>query len=146
MRRFIAMRYQGQNYEQEVTVPAGTVDEAVLAEVYAEYGRLYEGFYGYRLDGIPIELVRLSVVAMGERPVFASLPSEEGESEGPGQREVFFPATGFVATDIVRRDRLAPGEGRAGPLIVESMDSTVVVPPGWTLAVTASGILDLTLA
>ncbi len=146
VRRFIAMRYQGQNYEQEVTVPAGTVDEAVLAEVYAEYGRLYEGFYGYRLDGIPIELVRLSVVAMGEPPVFASLPSEEGESEGPGQREVFFPATGFVATDIVRRDRLAPGEGRAGPLIVESMDSTVVVPPGWTLAVTASGILDLTLA
>ena len=146
VRRFIAMRYQGQNYEQEVTVPAGTVDEAVLAKVYAEYGRLYEGFYGYRLDGIPIELVRLSVVAMGEPPVFASLPSEEGESEGPGQREVFFPATGFVATDIVRRDRLAPGEGRAGPLIVESMDSTVVVPPGWTLAVTASGILDLTLA
>ena len=146
VRRFIAMRYQGQNYEQEVTVPEGAVDEAVLAQVYAEYGRLYEGFYGYRLDGIPIELVRLSVVAMGEPPVFASLPTEQAEDDGPGRREVFFPATGFVATDIVRRDRLAPGETRAGPLIVESMDSTVVVPPGWTLAVSASGILDLTLA
>jgi N-methylhydantoinase A len=146
VRRFIAMRYQGQNYEQEVTVPEGVVDEAVLAEVYAEYGRLYEGFYGYRLDGIPIELVRLSVVAMGEPPVFDGLPTEEAEGEGPGQREVYFPATGFVATDIVRRDRLASGETRSGPLIVESMDSTVVIPPGWTLAVTASGILDLTLA
>ncbi len=146
VRRSIAMRYQGQNYEQEVTVPEGTVDEAVLAEVYAEYGRLYEGFYGYRLDGIPIELVRLSVVSTGEPPVFSILPTEQAEGEGPGRRGVYFPATGFVDTDIVRRDRLAPGETRPGPLIVESMDSTVVVPPGWTLAVTASGILDLTLA
>lgn len=146
VRRFIAMRYQGQNYEQEVAVPPGTVDEAALAELYAGYGRLYEGFYGYRLDGIPIELVRLSVVAMGEPPVFAGLPSEEAEGEGSGQRDVFFPGSGFVPTDIVRRERLAPGETRDGPLIVESMDSTVVVPPGWTLTATPSGILDLTRA
>ena len=82
VRRFVAMRYQGQNYEQEVAVPAGTVDDAALAELYAEYGRLYEGFYGYRLDGIPIELVRLSVVATGEPPAFASLPERGGEGRG----------------------------------------------------------------
>ena len=146
VRRFIAMRYQGQNYEQEVPVPTGAVDEATLAELYAEYGRLYEGFYGYRLDGIPIELVRLSVVAMGEPPVFAGLPSEEAEGAGPARRDVFFPGSGFVPTDIVRRERLACGDTRPGPLIVESMDSTVVIPPGWTLATTPSGILDLTRA
>jgi N-methylhydantoinase A len=140
------MRYQGQNYEQEVAVPEGTIDEAALTEVYAEYGRLYEGFYGYRLDGIPIELVRLSVVAMGEPPVFAGLPSEDAEGEGPARRDVFFPETGFVSTDIVRRQHLAPGDTRSGPLIVESMDSTVVVPPGWELSVAATGILDLTRA
>jgi N-methylhydantoinase A len=114
--------------------------------VYAEYGRLYEGFYGYRLDGIPIELVRLSVVAMGEPPVFAGLPSEDAEGEGAARRDVFFPETGFVATDIVRRQRLASNETRDGPLIVESMDSTVVVPPGWTLTAVPSGVLDLTRA
>jgi N-methylhydantoinase A/oxoprolinase/acetone carboxylase beta subunit len=146
VRRFIAMRYQGQNYEQEVAVPEGAVDDAVLAEVFAEYGRLYEGFYGYRLDGIPIELVRLSVVAMGEPPVFAGLPSEEAEGDGPPRRDVFFPGSGFVATEIVRRRQLAPGETRPGPLIVESMDSTVVVPPGWELSVAPTGILDLTRA
>jgi N-methylhydantoinase A/oxoprolinase/acetone carboxylase beta subunit len=46
----------------------------------------------------------------------------------------------------VRRPHLATGERRPGPLIVESMDSTVVVPPGWTLSVASSGILDLTRA
>lgn len=150
VRRFIAMRYQGQNYEQEVTVPTGTLDEAALSELYTGYGRLYEGFYGYRLDGIPIELVRLSVVAMGEPPAFASLPSEEGKGGGggggPERREVFFPDSGFVPTNVVRRDRLASEETRPGPLIVESMDSTVVVPPGWTLTASPTGILDLTRA
>ena len=146
VRRFIAMRYQGQNYEQEVAVPPGTVDDDALAELYASYGRLYEEFYGYRLDGIPIELVRLSVVAMGEPPVFASLPSEEAKGEGPERRDVFFPDSGFIPTDIVRRDRLAASETRSGPLIVESMDSTVVVPPGWTLTAAPTGILDLTRA
>ena len=146
VRRFVAMRYQSQNYEQEVAVPAGTVDDDALAELYSGYGRLYEEFYGYRLDGIPIELVRLSVVAMGEPPVFASLPTDEARGEGADRREVFFPATGFVPTDIVRRDLLVPSETRPGPLVVESMDSTVVVPPGWSLTAAPSGILDLTRA
>ena len=109
------MRYQGQNYEQEVAVPAGAVDDAALAELYASYGRLYEGFYGYRLDGIPIELVRLSVVATGEPPTFASLPSEEAKGEGPERREVFFPGSGFVPTDIVRRRSSRPRRGALRP-------------------------------
>jgi N-methylhydantoinase A len=78
--------------------------------------------------------------------VFGGLPSEEAEGEGPVRRDVYFPETGFVSTDIVRRQRLAPGETRSGPVIVESMDSTVVVPPGWQLAVAETGILDLTRA
>ena len=125
----------------------GTLDEAALAEVYAEYGRLYEGFYGYRLDGIPIELVRLSVVAMGEPPVFAGLPSEEAESEGArrGARSSSpTPASSRPTSCAARRSPRA--SSAPGPLIVESMDSTVVVPPGWTLAVPRRGILDLTRA
>jgi N-methylhydantoinase A len=85
-------------------------------------------------------------VATGEPPVFAALPSEAAESGGPPRRDVFFPESGFVATDIVRRQALVAGESRPGPLIVESMDSTVVVPPGWSLAVADTGILDLTRA
>jgi N-methylhydantoinase A len=154
VRRSIAMRYQGQNYEQEVAVPNGAVDEAALAAIYADYGRLYEEFYGYRLDGIPLELVRLQVVADEGAPPLASLPSEthEGEAAGAGPtagadrattRDVHFPGHGFVAATIVRREALAAGTRLDGPVIVESMDSTVVVPPGWSLHAAPSGILDL---
>lgn len=151
VRRSIALRYQGQNYEQEVAVPPGSVDEAALAAVYADYGRLYEEFYGYRLDGIPVELVRLQVVADEGAPALSSLPSETREGEAPGAvaaaaatiRDVHFSGHGFVPTRVVRRESLAAGTRSDGPVIVESMDSTVVVPPGWSLHAVPSGILDL---
>jgi N-methylhydantoinase A len=144
LRRAIAMRYQGQNYEQEVAVPPGVVDEAALAAIYADYGRLYEEFYGYRLDGIPIELVRLSVVATEPAPAFAALPSEGDSGDPDRTRQVSFPGHGFTAARVARRETLAAGARCDGPLIVESMDSTVVVPPEWSLSVSADGILDVT--
>jgi len=144
VRRLAAVRYQGQNYEQEVPFPSGKIDEEALREAYEEYGRLYEGFYGYRLDGIPIELVRLAVIATGEVPTFERLPGV-GEPSGAEahERDVFFPEQGFVPSRIVHRDALAPGAELAGPAIVEFMDSTVVVPPDWTLRAREDGILEV---
>src|SRR5262249_24743966 len=40
VRRLAAMRYQGQNYEQEVPFPSGQIDDAALRAAYDEYGRL----------------------------------------------------------------------------------------------------------
>jgi N-methylhydantoinase A len=145
VRRSIAMRYQGQNYEQEVPVPSGALDAQAVASVYEEFARLYEGFYGYRLDGIPIELVRLEVVVLGGE---VGIGAMRGGPDGPGEsaeakRQVWFPGPGFVSTPVVRREALGAGTERAGSLVVEEMDSTIVVPPHWRLAVTAGGILEL---
>jgi N-methylhydantoinase A len=145
VRRLAAMRYQGQNYEQEVPFPAGEIDDGALRDAYERYGGLYQEFYGYRLDGIPIELVRLAVIAMGEAPSFGRLPGvpQPGDDRS-AKRDVFFPAGGFVAARIVRREALGAGTELAGPAIVEFMDSTVVVPPGWALLTREDGILEVT--
>jgi N-methylhydantoinase A len=145
VRRLAAMRYQGQNYEQEVPFPEAELDEAALQAAYDRYGQFYEDFYGYRLDGIPIELVRLAVIATGETPSFPRLPGVPEPADAQAQeRDVFFPDGGFVTARIVRREALAPGDELAGPAIVEFMDSTVVVPPEWTLRTRDDGILEVT--
>ncbi|HKP18763.1 MAG TPA: hydantoinase/oxoprolinase family protein, partial [Gaiellaceae bacterium] len=145
LRRLAAMRYQGQNYEQEVPFAGGELDEAALSDAYERYGELYQQFYGYRLDGIPIELVRLAVIASGEAPAFARLPGVPDPGDGErATRDVYFPDAGFVSAVIARRDALAPGADLAGPAIVEFMDSTVVVPPGWALTTREDGILEAT--
>jgi N-methylhydantoinase A len=143
MRRSIAVRYQGQNYEQEIPVRAGTIGEGELAAVVEDYHRLHEEFYGYRFDGIPIELVRISVVVSGLEPELPPLlPGENGSGPAETTREVYAPGLGFVTTPVLRRERVSLG-ARPGPLVVESMDSTIFVPPGWTLDADAGGILEL---
>jgi N-methylhydantoinase A len=144
-RRSVALRYQGQNYEQDVTVPGGELADDDLAGVYESFAQLYEGFYGYRLDGIPIELVRLQVVLAGE--AFQVDGTAESAAAGSGDdeasRQVWFPEHGFVTTPIRRREALAAGTTLPGPLVVEEMDSTIVVPPEWQLTVAAADILEL---
>ena len=45
--------------------------------------------------------------------------------------------------EVLAREAVKPGVSRAGPLIVESADTTVVVPPGWRLTAEAGGLLVL---
>jgi len=140
VRRSLAMRYQGQNYEQEVPVPGGTIGDAELAGVVDRYHELHEAFYGYRFEGIPVELVRASVVVAAEEAALPPMTSDGDGAAAETARPVHFPGHGFLETPIVRRESV---EARPGPLIVESMDSTVVVPPHWRLEVAAGGILEL---
>jgi N-methylhydantoinase A len=68
-------------------------------------------------------------------PVAATTP--------PRAREAYFKETGVVRCDVVAREALAPDWSRPGPLIVESPDTTVVIPPGWRLSVEAGGLIAL---
>ena len=146
VRRSIAMRYQGQNYEQEVAVAGGLIDDRKLAAIYADYRRLYEEFYGYRLDGIPVELVQLSVIVSGAPPELAGELLVGGAGMPPRSQ----PGTCSSPNTISFRRRsgdaraLLRTSGWVGPLVVESMDSTIVVPPAWQLERLPSGILNLT--
>lgn len=139
--RLIAMRYQGQNYEQEVALPDGPVDDAALEATLERYHALHEEFYGYRFDGVPIEMVRLQATASGaETPLPDLVPL--GASDEERVVDVYFEEGGFQPTPIVPRTALESGR-RQGPMIVHSMDTTVVVPPTWAVEVAQNGLLEL---
>jgi N-methylhydantoinase A len=138
VRRSIAMRYGGQNYEQEIALPAGPID---LARTVEDYHRLHEEFYGYRFEGIPVELVRITVVATAQVPNLPPMAGVVDDTLAGSTRDVHFPGHGFLTTPVVRREAARSGPG---PLVVESMDSTVVVPPEWRLEVAPDGALELT--
>ena len=147
--RFIAMRYEGQNYEQEIAVPDGPVTAELLAEVLERYHHLHHEFYGYRLDAIPVELVRLMVTATaaagGGLPALSlDVKGRTAAAQAPEARtaDVHF-QDGFQPTPVIARTELIGGDSREGPLIVESLDTTVVVPPGWAVSSDSVGILEL---
>jgi N-methylhydantoinase A len=135
--RGAALHYQGQSFELDVALPAGTIDRAVLAAIEEAYGVEHEKTYGHRA-GIdePVELVTLKVIGRGVPDVpRAALAAVAQLPEGvviaqPLRRAYFGPARGWHSTRVINRADLA--EPWQGPCIVEEYDSTCIVPPGST--------------
>ena len=77
-------------------------------------------------------------------PLSLEVRGQTATSEPAGARtaDVYF-GDEFHSTPVVSRAEFVDRGQRSGPLIVESMDTTVVVPPGWTVESDASGILEL---
>jgi N-methylhydantoinase A len=123
------------------------LDAAELARLIAGFHRAHKLRYGYDMPEQPVELVTLRLAVLAARPT----PPGEAPPAGTGTvdaarietRSVWFPATGFVGTPVYERTRLAVGSGFAGPAIVEQMDATTVVPPGWDVRVDREGNLLL---
>jgi N-methylhydantoinase A len=63
-----------------------------------------------------------------------------------GSREALFDgAAGRVDTPVYAMPLLRPGNRLAGPALVESDDTTLVVEPGWDLEVDRYGAMALTM-
>jgi len=136
--REVDLRYGGQGYELRVPLdglmPPVTADD--LPALAERFHRRHEDVHGHAAREAEIELVSYRVRAVVEEPKLelAHAPeAQSGDVPGPQSRPAIFGAAGEMETKIFRRDALAAGEGVAGPAIVEQLDSTTVVPPGWSV-------------
>ena len=144
LRRAINMRYFGQNYEHEVEVPEGALDDALLRAVLERFERLHEERYGYAIEGEVIELLSFKVTAIGHRPALDLTFGDGASRVARGEREVFFRGRGFVPAVVVRRAELHPGEALEGPAVIEEEGSTTLVEPGMRVERTPQGSLVIT--
>ena len=145
--RSIDMRYAGQNYEREVSLPPGPFTAAVAEEMAARFGRAHDEFYGFALEGEPVEFVNLRVTAIGPSDLQTTGKSRAAaETAMPiDARPVSFRGLGYVETPVFRRELLPAGFTRSGPAIIEEPDSTTVVHPGDSLTVRGDGLLELSV-
>ncbi|GAA3524639.1 hydantoinase/oxoprolinase family protein [Amycolatopsis ultiminotia] len=127
--RMLDLRYRGQRFELRVRLDDGELTEQLLAAARARFHAEHERTYGRAGGDDLVELVNLRV--RGVLPGGVSLQDVlrlPGDPAGaPGSRVCRFAAT--VSTPVLRRADLG-AEPVAGPLIVEDMDATTLVPPG----------------
>ena len=76
--RWVSARYDGQNYEEEITVPTGPLDEESFARLLEDFHVHYEGIYGYRLEQEVVELVQFTVTTRGATSKPALPPAPTG--------------------------------------------------------------------
>ena len=131
IQRLIDMRYLGQWRSLTIPVDAPVDLQAAVARFHAEHQREYN----YRRDDAPVEIYRLNVRAVGVTPKPDLKARGSNGSVTPGTQDArvvrFDELDEPVETPVYLRSDLSVGARLTGPAIVEQLDSTTAVPPGW---------------
>ena len=134
--RSAEMRYQGQKGTLRIAIGSGTFGEReredLLDRLEQEHFRTNR--HRKARDAAAIASLRVRAVCRTRRPnplaAFASALRSGGQETAGGRREVYFgPSSGALDTPVLGRHELE-ARPRPGPLLVEEMDTSIVVPPG----------------
>lgn len=147
LERHADMRYSRQAYELHVPMEAGDLSFESLDKAVEAFHREHEKTYGHARMEEPVEFVNLRVVAWGKLPD-ASL-EQAGESyvsttEPAANRKVVFNDGIPVDTPVYQREALAKGGLINGPAVLEQLDSTILVFPGFEAVADQYGNLLIT--
>ena len=133
----VGMRYALQVHELIVPVPRaadGGIDVAALMDAFE---RQYELRYGkgsaYRDAGMEITQLRVTGSGLMPRPELPSLPLADADPAAAhiGRRPMFvYGQDDFADADIYDFDKLVPGNRVAGPAVIHTPVTTIVVQDG----------------
>jgi N-methylhydantoinase A/acetophenone carboxylase len=137
------MKFGGQLNVKRVASPLLRVcTEADMRALYSAFEQEFSEAYsplGLNPEaGVEIEafVLKATLESMHpERPISAARGGDLRAAR-TGYREALFDVErGWVQTPVYEMERLTPGDRLAGPALIDSDDTTVVVSPGWTCAV-----------
>lgn len=138
------LRYVGQTHELTVPLP-GPYSSEMHEHLSLLLRDVHLREFGHAPDGAePVEIVNVRVACLGrmERPPFDAI--RVGPEPVPCERRTVWLHREWVETHVYERDTLRAEVRLRGPAIVEQLDSTTVIPPGWLCAVDQVGNLLIT--
>ena len=134
------LRYSRQAYELTVPARSGPVTVDTLDDMAAKFHEKHRITYGHANPDEAVQLVNLRLTAIGK---LEGLDLRHVGSDGveglKGSRPVWFRRTGRVDCAIYNRDGIAAGDRIAAPAVIEALDATIVVPPGWAARANDNG-------
>jgi N-methylhydantoinase A len=134
------LRYVGQYHEVNVEVGKEhikTFDEGAIKQAFH---CLHDRLYGYSLkeEGTDVELVNMRMTAIGntQKPVFREedCRGKDVRDYLKGERQVFIPSEmDFMSVSVYDGDRMGYGNCLKGPAVIEQVNTTISVPPGYRI-------------
>jgi N-methylhydantoinase A len=141
--RSVDARYAGQSYELNVPIAGGALGAGAIGRIAEAFHARHAQTYGHANRGEPVQFVSLRLAAIGLIPplTIRQYPAAAGASSAKPAREVWFRSTGTVAAQVHDRARLAEGALVHGPAVIESLESTILIPPGWQARMDGDGFI-----
>ncbi len=133
LRHAADMRYVGQSYEIEVEVDPAWLAPGGLAALLAAFHRAHERMYGHADERAPAEIVTLRVQLRGVMPKvrLPEVPPGTGAPTARTTRQIWLDGVAAPAR-VYDRAALGQGDRLAGPAVVEQVDTTVLLPEGFS--------------
>jgi N-methylhydantoinase A len=135
-------RYGRQAYELTLPMQDGPVTAETLRALAAAFHVRHAQTYGHANEKEPVQMVNLRLTVLGRQPPLTLAQPSRPATAREAQRTAWF-AGASCPTRILWRDGLASGATIEGPAVIEALDSTTVVPPGWTARVAEHGLLRM---
>ena len=134
------LRYSRQAYELTIPAQAGPVSADTLSDLAAQFHDKHRLTYGHANPDEAIQLVNLRLTAIGKlESLDLRQTSNENAAAQKRSRAVWFKRSGRIECTIYDRDGIGAVDTIAGPAVIEAIDTTIVVPPGWTASPSARG-------
>ncbi|MBV8649943.1 MAG: hydantoinase/oxoprolinase family protein [Alphaproteobacteria bacterium] len=146
LQRSVDMRYGEQIFE--INVPLDDMDWNLadpLPEIVERFHRRHEELYTYAMREQDAVLVNARVVAVGLLPDLPQEPSlpPSAPKQPSGERRIYL--GDWKTVPVYDFDALAPAQTIAGPAIVESAMTTVLLRPKDHATLTSHGWLDISV-
>ena len=144
--RSIDARYPRQSYELAVPVSGDSIEPRTLQEIAELFHTRHLQTYGHDNRAEPVQIVNVRLAAIGTiAPLkVCEMSARAGEHAVKCGRQLWFRETGAVNGTVYDRKRMPSGLEIAGPAVIESLDSTVLVPPAWKAKMDSEGFVLLT--
>jgi N-methylhydantoinase A len=134
-------RYSGQAYTLPVAIDKPLSPES-LAALRTAFDAAHRRIYGYSDSDAAVELVNARVVQSHALPhLELHAAAHQGAPDATHRRAYFDELGGYTRVPVYQRESLQPGVVVHGPAIVDQADSTLVVYPGDSASVEATGNL-----
>ncbi|MHA1935076.1 MAG: hydantoinase/oxoprolinase family protein [Candidatus Thorarchaeota archaeon] len=136
----IDMRYMGQSHELSITVPQDT--DNLVEQSKGLFEELHERTFGYRMSDREIEWVTVRVMAKAPqseiKPLVHQVASTESDTES---RMVLLENGTWAPADVYKREKIPVKIDIKGPAVIEQVDTTSYIAPGWKGKQEADGAL-----
>jgi N-methylhydantoinase A len=144
--RFVDARYRRQSYELLVPVLPHPLDRSALETIAETFHDRHRQTYGHDNRQEPVQIVNVRVAAIGAiAPLLVrDTPAGSAMDAVKSKRQLWFRDTGTIDATIYDRRRMPSGLAVGGPAVIESLESTVLVPPGWRATMNEDGFVVLT--
>lgn len=148
IRRSLDMRYVGQVHECTVEIDPFKVTEATINDIKAAFHARHKELYTYDEPHSAIEVVNVESTIAGhvDKPNRMTIGAGGGAHEAlKGTRAMVFSADGIAQdTPVYDGSVMGAGDTLHGPAVIEEVTTTIVVEPGWTVALHETGVYVLT--